>query len=95
MMADKVPVIKKCTILTFYNNLATLTRAQQMQLENKPEQVIQIEKSPLTFSKKHSFILNEHLNDFYVVKTRRPITDDKALIQIFIVPSAPEITCEP
>ena len=63
--------------------VGSLTRTQQQQLEQKPEQVVtNFDRCPLVFSKKHSFILNENLNDFYVIKLRRSLTDDKAVIQI-------------
>ena len=76
--------------------VATLTRAQQTQLENKQEQVFSnLDKAPLVFSKKHSFILHEQLQDFYTVRTRRPITDDKALVQINVEPSSGDVVCEP
>ena len=67
-----------------------------MQLDNKPETLVtNLDKSPLTFSKKHSFILNENLADFYTVKTRKPITDDKAVVHVMLCTSSSDIVCEP
>jgi hypothetical protein len=77
------PVIKKGKHVErgLKGNVGSLTRQQQQQLEQKPEQVVtNFDRCPLVFSKKHSFILNQNLNDFYVIKLRRPLTDDKAVI---------------
>jgi hypothetical protein len=39
--------------------------------------------------------LNDHLQDFYTVKTRKQITDDKAVIQVLVKPSSTDIIVEP
>ena len=79
-----------------HNFTATLSRAQQNQLDQKQESYVSnLDKSPLQFSKRQSIIVNERLQDFYTVKVKRHITDDKAIVQVRIVTSSPDIKCTP
>jgi hypothetical protein len=57
--------------------------------------VANLDKSNVNFSKKQSLIVHESLLDYYTVKCRRPITDDKAVVQIYLSTSSPDIQVEP
>lgn len=86
---------KKVNCVSLYL-LDQLTRAQQALLEEKKETIVtNLDKSAVNFSKKHSILVSELLNDFYTIKCRRPITDEKVVVQVFITTSSPEIQVEP
>jgi hypothetical protein len=63
--------------------------------EKKETLVSNLDKSALNFSKKQSLLLHECLFDYYTLKARRPITDDKAVVQIYLSSSSPDIKIEP
>jgi hypothetical protein len=60
-------------------------------LLNEKEEVIvtNLDKSGIVFSKKHLILAGQNLQDFYLVKTRKPIVDENTFINVQINSSDP------